>query len=67
MVSGPSSLFGAQQLLRRVDEETKRRRALRAAREVDEVPGNGGRKELEHAEKRWERVTAAIAAVLQGA
>jgi PadR family transcriptional regulator, regulatory protein PadR len=26
-----------------------------------------GRKELEHAEKRWERVTAAIAAVLQGA
>ena len=25
-----------------------------------------GRKELEHAEKRWERVSAAIAAVLQG-
>jgi hypothetical protein len=43
-----SSECSHRQLLRRLDEETERRGALRAAREVQEEPGHGGRVRFEH-------------------
>jgi hypothetical protein len=44
------SLSGVEQhLFCRIDEEAEWRRALRTAREVDAVTGNGGRERLEYA------------------